>query len=939
LKEKIVNHGYTWENLAKDAKNYVLKCGVCLKNNDYESKQTMGISDSPQQPMEKIALDIVGPLPVTLNDFEYILTCVDLFSRYTWAIPLVRADAESVAEAFMNEVILKVGSCKAILTDQGTCFMSLFFKRFQELLKIKKVVTMAYNQKANGVLERYHKDLKIYLRKFIDDSQQNWDEMINFATMARNITIHSSTKFTLFKLFYGREAILPSAMMSTSSQSISYTDEKDYVDKIADNMKKAAKIAVENSNNAKFKNKLYFDKGKKDREFSKNELVLIRRHNVEQGKTRKLTSPFDGPWKVLSKEGEFNYLVQKGRKKKTVNVNEMKHYYEAKDEGTQVSQRSSNSTLKCNFLIFTMCLFALFTPNESYKIEYLQPGVYTEKIGNLKLVLNHAEVWYNLNMNEIDTNWNKIVKFDNDIRKFCVENDLGKQPCEIIRDVNVQKLNELFNLRNQIFSLHSRKKRGLINGIGTLIKFLFGNMDANDQKRIDARLQKQFKNSENTSKKVEKIENLMTKSINEVDKIVQSCFSNNSIFSRINENFKEIEKRENIAARRVKKGFLLDAMIYAFDEFVSKEKTQLTNIIDTLINFSIGNFHSPILNSNQIIMDISKGNFDTDEFISTVHSNSSLKELKEITRFGAAKINDNFYIIIVIPLVSRETYEIFEVLPIPKIENDIAKTLKIDNSLMVIDKHREKSFKIDKSFFQNLKQINDYFLYDKTIHFSSLDSCSHAIISGLEDMTQKHCEFFNFKLNRPLIIETYNENVILIFSNKKMKIKFIGKNNENINIEKLNLIHINEIGKLFIENQTLLFGGADHLLIKKDIDLKIDFTIIENIIYNDNKTKEINMKLKPIEKTKLALNELKNLSKEWKALKNERDDKDKFHVNLIIILISIITFIILIGCITFSIIKKREKKAKKIELKERIEKRILKNLSDTTEETPPNPEG
>ena len=70
-------------------------------------------------PFNRIALEIVGPLPKTSRGHRYILVLVDYATRYPEALPLRPATAKAVAKLFS-----RVGLAREVLTDQGSCFMS-----------------------------------------------------------------------------------------------------------------------------------------------------------------------------------------------------------------------------------------------------------------------------------------------------------------------------------------------------------------------------------------------------------------------------------------------------------------------------------------------------------------------------------------------------------------------------------------------------------------------------------------------------------------------------------------------------------------------------------------------------------------------------------------------------------------------------------------------
>ena len=59
-------------------------------------------------PYERLACDLVGPLPRTKTGFKYILTAICVGTRYPYCVPLKRVDAVSVAEGLL-EVLAHTG--------------------------------------------------------------------------------------------------------------------------------------------------------------------------------------------------------------------------------------------------------------------------------------------------------------------------------------------------------------------------------------------------------------------------------------------------------------------------------------------------------------------------------------------------------------------------------------------------------------------------------------------------------------------------------------------------------------------------------------------------------------------------------------------------------------------------------------------------------------
>jgi len=77
----------------------------------------MVLTDTPDATFDKVFMDIICPLPVSSSGNAYILTIQDLLIKYSLAIPLQRAGAIDVANAFVNNFIYIYGALKELLTN------------------------------------------------------------------------------------------------------------------------------------------------------------------------------------------------------------------------------------------------------------------------------------------------------------------------------------------------------------------------------------------------------------------------------------------------------------------------------------------------------------------------------------------------------------------------------------------------------------------------------------------------------------------------------------------------------------------------------------------------------------------------------------------------------------------------------------------------------
>ena len=71
------------------------------------------------EPMERVAVDILGPLPLTERGNRYILVLCDCFTKWTEAYPIPDQESLTIARTIVNEFISRFGTPLQIHSDQG----------------------------------------------------------------------------------------------------------------------------------------------------------------------------------------------------------------------------------------------------------------------------------------------------------------------------------------------------------------------------------------------------------------------------------------------------------------------------------------------------------------------------------------------------------------------------------------------------------------------------------------------------------------------------------------------------------------------------------------------------------------------------------------------------------------------------------------------------
>ena len=124
-------------------------------------------------------------------------------TRYPEAVALPKVIAPRVAKELI-QLFARVGIPEEILTDQGTNFMSSLLEELYHLLQIRRIRTTPYHLQMDGLVERFNSTLKSMLRKFVADSQNDWDTYLPHVLFAYREVPQESTGFSPFQLLYGR---------------------------------------------------------------------------------------------------------------------------------------------------------------------------------------------------------------------------------------------------------------------------------------------------------------------------------------------------------------------------------------------------------------------------------------------------------------------------------------------------------------------------------------------------------------------------------------------------------------------------------------------------------------------------------------------------------------------------------------------------------------
>ncbi|GFX42431.1 retrovirus-related Pol polyprotein from transposon 412 [Trichonephila clavipes] len=195
-------------------------------------------------------------------------------SRYPDAIPIANLCSTTVVNALL-QIFSQMGFPRELQTDQGTSFMSTLTTEFFERFGVKVVRSSVYHPQSNPV-EIMHRTLKRILRILCLEANSDWEKILPQALFALRTVIHDSTLFSPAELVHRKNLRTPVMLLYEKlTEEPVESSVVDYVFELFNRMKRCQELTILHMEDAKQKQKLWYDRHTVKRQFKPGELVLV----------------------------------------------------------------------------------------------------------------------------------------------------------------------------------------------------------------------------------------------------------------------------------------------------------------------------------------------------------------------------------------------------------------------------------------------------------------------------------------------------------------------------------------------------------------------------------------------------------------------------------------------------------------------------------------
>ena len=277
--------------------------------------------------MERIVVDVLGPLPQSESGNKYLLVVADYFSKWTEAFPMRDQEATTAAEILVREVVSRFGVPLTLHSDQGRNFESTVFSEMCRLLGVRKTRTTPLHPQSDGMVDR---TLEAQLSKFVDHNQRDWDEHIPLLLMAYRTAAHDTTGITPAKVMMGRDLRLPIDLFIGRPSKEVPLHKSQYAQQLYHRLERIHSFAREHLKVKSDKMKEHYNSRSAGdaSELEEGDAAWLHNPQRKKGISPKLSRPWKGPYTVTKKINDLVYRIQlgPGLKPKVVHRNRLWKY-------------------------------------------------------------------------------------------------------------------------------------------------------------------------------------------------------------------------------------------------------------------------------------------------------------------------------------------------------------------------------------------------------------------------------------------------------------------------------------------------------------------------------------------------------------------------------------------------------------------------------------
>src|SRR3954469_13283957 len=160
IAQKVLQSGFYWPTLFKDARKFVLSCDECQRVGNISRRNEMPMNYSLViEPFDCWGFDFMGPFPPS-KGYTHILVAVDYVTKWVEAIPTNNTDGKTSLKMLKDVIFPRFGVPRYLMTNGGSHLFMVVLQKLSLSMMLTIELLQLITPQTSGKVELSNREIK-----------------------------------------------------------------------------------------------------------------------------------------------------------------------------------------------------------------------------------------------------------------------------------------------------------------------------------------------------------------------------------------------------------------------------------------------------------------------------------------------------------------------------------------------------------------------------------------------------------------------------------------------------------------------------------------------------------------------------------------------------------------------------------------------------------